>query len=498
VATIAEFRGVTKEYRGVPALENVDFSLAKAEIHSLVGENGAGKSTLTKIMAGVIGPTSGEYLLDGKLVHFRNPSDGLRAGIAMVHQETSMVPAMTVAQNLYLGREPAVARLRGVYISAHQILQSLNFPVDPRTPVQQLGAAHRQMVEIARAVLYDARIIIFDEPTATLTPEEKQHFFDLSRRLRDKKGVSIVFISHALEESLMLSDRITILRDGRIVGTGAASSFNRERIVAAMTGRQGGVVQRSSRRRAIAEGKKPTLEVKNLKKQGLVKNTSFSIYPGEVTGIFGLVGSGRTELARILCGDMKRDLFFGGRIYLRGQEIRFTTPREAIRKGIIYITEDRKYDGIFETMSAAENIEIGMLAKEPTWKPGTGKHQKRPIMQRWIERLSIKAINPNARAIELSGGNQQKCMIAKSLVQNPQVAMFDEPTRGVDVGAIAEIHELIADLAEQGTAVVVISSYLPEIMKLSDRILVMRQGRVVEAFAGESATEQDVLRAAVH
>ncbi len=274
----------------------------------------------------------------------------------MVHQETSMVPAMTVAQNLYLGREPAVARLRGVYISAHQILQSLNFPVDPRTPVQQLGAAHRQMVEIARAVLYDARIIIFDEPTATLTPEEKQHFFDLSRRLRDKKGVSIVFISHALEESLMLSDRITILRDGRIVGTGAASSFNRERIVAAMTGRQGGVVQRSSRRRAIAEGKKPTLEVKNLKKQGIVKNTSFSIYPGEVTGIFGLVGSGRTELARILCGDMKRDLFFGGRIYLRGQEIRFTTPREAIRKGIIYITEDRKYDGIFETMSAAENF----------------------------------------------------------------------------------------------------------------------------------------------
>ena len=498
MSELAAFKNITKEYHGVPAVQNVSLTIKAGEIHSFIGENGAGKSTLAKILAGVIEHTSGEYLLDGKETRFHKPSDGLRSGIAMVHQETSMVPSMTVAQNLYLGREPGVVRLRGLYIAAQQILQRLNFPVDPRARVQQLGAAHRQMVEIARAVLFDARVIIFDEPTATLTPEEKQHFFDLIENLRDKKGVTIIFISHALEECLAVSDRITVLRDGALVESGPAKSFTRDSLITAMAGRENVEVKREKKERRKPTSLKPILEVQNLKKQDLVKNTSFSVFPGEVTGLFGLVGSGRTELSRIVCGDMKRDLFHGGRIIFDGEEIRFTTPREAIEKGIIYITEDRKSDGFFEMQSVYNNIKFGMLAKESNWKLLVSKTGGHSNIEDWSQRLQIKSIDPNAKVIHLSGGNQQKCVIAKSLIQKPKLVIFDEPTRGVDVGTIAEIHKLIASLAEEGIGVMVISSYLPEILAVSDRIMVMRQGRVVETLYADQADEERLLYAAVH
>lgn len=495
---LLEVRKVTKEFRGVPAIKDIDFALAPGEIHAIVGENGAGKSTLTKILAGVYPVTSGELLFEGKPLVLQSPAEALQRGIAMVFQETNLVPSMTVAQNIYLGDEKLFNRLRGLYIQAQRFLLSLNFYVDPMAQVSSLGSGKKQMVEIARAVHHKARLIIFDEPTATLTPEEKFHFFNLVRRLKET-GVSIIFISHALEEALALSDRITVLRDGRLVVTDDTSAFDRERIVQAMVGRSlsGELYGNSEARHARPYGEK-VLSVQNLSMGNIVRNTSFSVFSGQVTGLFGLVGAGRTETLKIVSGAMKRDFFHGGSVFFRRGSVRYRTPRPAVRDGIVYITEDRKVEGFFETMSIAENIHIGELATgmNPfTIVPASGARRTATL---WIKRLGVRALDANARIIELSGGNQQKVVIAKALVQNPSLVIFDEPTRGVDVGSIVEIHHFINRLADSGIAVVIISSYLPEILALSDRILVMRQGRVVEEMDAGEATEQKIMYAAVH
>jgi len=497
MTALIEMRGVTKEYRGVPAVRDVDFTLEAGEIHALLGENGAGKSTLTKIMAGVTLPTRGEMLLDGRAVSFATPAQALAAGIAMVFQETSLVPSMTVAQNLYLGDEKFFNRLRGLYIAAQQFLQSLNFGVDPWATVATLGAARKQMVEIARAVRQNARIIIFDEPTASLTPEEKHHFFSLIRRLK-QRGVTIVFISHALEEALEIADRITILRDGEKVVTDAASTFDRDRIIRSMVGRS---LSDTLYGREGAGARKPgrrVLSVQNLSMGRAVRNNSFTVYAGQVTGIFGLVGSGRTETAKIVAGVLKRDFFHGGEVLLDGEPVRYAVPRDAVCDGICYVTEDRKIEGFFEAMSIAQNLQIAELASAGSAGFVLRMAQMQALADQWVGRLSIRAVDSGARVIELSGGNQQKVVIAKSLVQKPRIVIFDEPTRGVDVGAIAEIHELINRLADSGLAVIVISSYLPEILNLSDRILVSQRGRIVEEFAPDQATEEKIMYAAVH
>jgi simple sugar transport system ATP-binding protein len=490
---------VTKLYRGVAAVKSVDFDLQKGEIHALLGENGAGKSTLTKVMAGVVDATSGTMTLNGKEVRFATPFEALEQGIAMVFQETSLVPSMTVAQNLYLGSEKFLNRLRGIYISAQQFLQSLNFPVDPMATVSSLGAAKRQMVEIARAVHHNASVIIFDEPTASLTPEEKRHFFALMHRLQ-ARGVSIVFISHALEEALAHADRITILRDGELVATGPAKEFDREKIVRAMVGRTLSD-EIYNKTRTAAEIRKPgqrVLSVQDISMGAMVRNTSFSIYEGQITGVFGLIGSGRTETFKVISGINKRDFFGGGEIELQGKPVRYYVPREAVRDGIVYVTEDRKVEGFFETMSIAENLYSALLAAGLEKRPYVSFSEMRELSKQWSSRLNVKAINDNARVVELSGGNQQKVVIGKGLIQKPKIVIFDEPTRGVDVGAIAEIHQLINRLADEGLAVIVISSYLPEVMNLSDRILVCRQGRIVEEFAPTEATQEKIMYAAVH
>ena len=498
MTALLDVRNVTKEYRGVPAVSDVSLSFEAGRVHAILGENGAGKSTLTKMMAGAVSPTRGEILLDGEPVTFSSPGDALAHGIAMVFQETSLVPSLTVAQNLFLGDEKVFNRLRGLYIAAQQFLQSLNFPVDPAANVSTLGAAQRQMVEIARAVRKNARLIIFDEPTATLTPEEKHHFFELVGRLR-ARGVSIVFISHALEEALAISDRITVLRDGRHVVTDDTASFDRDKIIRSMVGRtlSDQLYNRDAGRPTRPYGRK-VLSVQNLSMGRMVRNTSFSVYAGQITGVFGLIGSGRTESLKVVAGVLKRNFFHGGIVRLLGKAVRYRTPRPAVKAGIAYVTEDRKVEGIFETMSIAESIHIGALAagRGRSWL--VSRREMRDIAQRWIRTLSIRSINANARVLELSGGNQQKVVIAKALVQDPRIVVFDEPTRGVDVGAIAEIHQIINDLADQGLAVVVISSYLPEVLNLSDRILVARQGRIVEEFAAGEATEEKVMYAAVH
>ncbi|MBL8791782.1 MAG: sugar ABC transporter ATP-binding protein [Rhizobiales bacterium] len=496
---VIEMRNVTKAYRGVPAVRNVSFTLLKGEIHALLGENGAGKSTLTKIMAGVVEASEGEMLHNGERVNFASPFEALQNGIAMVFQETSLVPSMTVAQNIYLGEEKFLNRLRGIYIAAQQFLQSLNFTVDPTATVASLGAAKRQMVEIARAVHHKADVIIFDEPTATLTPEEKRHFFALMKRLK-ASGVSIIFITHALEEALGHADRISILRDGELVDSGASADFDRDKVVRAMVGRSltGEIYNRRRTTADLRKRGRQILSVRDVSMGSMVRNNSFSIFENQITGIFGLVGSGRTETFKVIAGIYKRDFLRGGEVVFNDKPVRYNVPVHAVRDGIIYVTEDRKLEGFFETMSIAENFHSGALAAGLTKSTFVSYAEMQEISAQWTKRLNVKAINDNARVVELSGGNQQKVVIGKGLAQKPKLVIFDEPTRGVDVGAIAEIHRFINELADQGLAVVVISSYLPEIMNLSDRILVCRQGRVVEEISPAEATEEKIMFAAVH
>jgi simple sugar transport system ATP-binding protein len=495
--TILALNKATKLYAGVPAIDGVDFDLERGEIHALVGENGAGKSTLTKVMAGVVALTSGTMTLDGVGISPKSPLDARNLGIGMVFQENSLVPTMTVAQNLFLGQERFYNRLRGIYIAAQSFLQSLNFDVSPTATVGALGAAKKQMVEIARAVLHRAKVIIFDEPTASLTPEEKKYFFDLVRDL-NKRGVSIVFISHALEEALMLADRITVLRDGKKVVTDDAAKFDRARIVQAMVGRDLSQSLYGVRKTTVRPAGERVLTVQNLKMAPMVRNNSLSVFAGQITGVFGLVGAGRTETFKIVAGVLKRDFIHGGEVILRERPVRFRVPAAAVRAGIAYVTEDRKVEGFFETASIARNIYLGLLAKFPAGRTLLSKREANLLGSDWIARLNVRAIGDQAKVVELSGGNQQKVVISKSLVQGPNLIIFDEPTRGVDVGAIVEIHELINRLADEGKAVVVISSYLPEIMALSDRVLVSRQGKVVEEFSALEATEEKIMYAAIH
>jgi len=494
---ILELLDLTKVYSGVPAVKNINFALIPGEVHALLGENGAGKSTLTKMIAGVVEPTSGKILLEDKPIHLPTPAAAIEAGIAMVFQETSLVSSMTVAQNLFLGNERFFNRMRGINIAAQQFMQALNFQVDPTAIVQNLGAAKKQMIEIARAMLSNARVIVFDEPTATLTPEEKKHFFDLVRTLK-KRNVAIIFISHALEEALLISDRITILRDGQHVVTDDTINFDRERIIQAMVGRSLTEELYGKKKNFIRTAGERVLQISNLRVGSIVRNNSLSVFAGQVTGIFGLIGSGRTETFKVVTGALKRNYLNGGEVVIRGKRVRYRVPSQSLRERVAYITEDRKIEGFFETMSIKANILIGKLAKTGWRAFWVRRTEMNRISRQWSDALNIRAVTKNVKVIELSGGNQQKVVIAKSLVQEPELIIFDEPTRGVDVGAIAEIHQIINHLADEGMAVVVISSYLPEVMQLSDRLLVARQGKVVEEFSPLDATEENLMYAAVH
>ncbi|MEB8386613.1 sugar ABC transporter ATP-binding protein [Rhodobacteraceae bacterium KMM 6894] len=498
--SLVELKGASKIYEGNYAIRNVDFTLKHGEIHALLGENGAGKSTLCKIIAGVTELSEGELKMDGEPAHFTAPSQALSRGVMMVYQETSLVPGMTVAQNIVLGKENILNRLRGLEIMAQQLLRSMNFYVDPTKTVSQLTSAQKQMVEIARAVHHGARIIIFDEPTATLTPEEKLYFFAVVDKLR-KQGVSMIYISHALEEALEISDRISILRDGELVKTANTSDLDRDTIVRNMVGRDlASPVSKSANKHdnETAKARKPVLKVENVIYGNVVKNMSFSVFPGEITCIGGLIGSGRTEIAQVICGEVKRNILNGGMIYLNDKPIRYTVPAQGVRDGIAYVTEDRKLNGFFETMDIAQNIYIGRSTTPEYRGLRYSEAVEETVAEHWIKKLQIRAIGKKIGVKELSGGNQQKVVIAKSMVQEPELIIFDEPTRGVDVGAIDEIHAAIRQLANSGVAVIVISSYLPELLSLGDRILVAKQGRIIEEFSPETVTEEAIMHAAIH
>lgn len=485
---------VSKFYGNNPAVSGVDFDVMPGEVHALVGENGAGKSTMCKLIAGVSTPDEGHLELGGEETVLKSPSAGLKAGISMVYQETSLVPAMTVAQNLALGSERRLNRIRKVNLVAQRVLHSHNFHINPGTMVSSLSAAQRQLVEIARAVHRDAKVIIFDEPTTSLTPEEKQQLFMTIAELK-RRGLGIIYVSHALEECLELADRITVLRDGQRIDTRPTSEFTRDTLVQAMVGRAVETRVVSPRQPATIE---PLLEVRDITLGHLVRNMTFSAYPGQIVGIAGLVGSGRSESAQIVSGFLKRRRLRGGIIRIAKRDRRYRTPRQAIRDGVVYITEDRKTGGFFDSMSIRENLLVGSLAaSQPTPLLAT-KKRAQDLEERLGKRFGIRSLDPRAQVVTLSGGNQQKVTIAKALTSSAKVVIFDEPTKGVDVGAIKDIHELIQEFADNGAAVVVISSYLPEILTLSDRILVAKGGRIVAEFAGGEATEQQIMFAAVH
>ena len=493
---LLELRGATKRYGGVAALDDVDFDLVPGEVHAIVGENGAGKSTLCKIIAGVILPDAGDFLIEGERTSISSPLDAYHSGISMVFQETSLVPQLTVAQNLVLGRERAVNSVRRLKNEARQLLRSLNFNVSPDALAGSLSAAQRQMVEIARAVYNKSRIVILDEPTATLTPEETEHLFYLMSELKSE-GVSLAFISHALEEALEQADRITVLRNGKLVRTDRADVFDRAALISDMIGTEAPVEDTAPRPKRRRRSAAPILKVEGLRYANIVNNMSFSVYPGEVTGIAGLIGSGRTETAKLITGELRRN-FGGGTIQYKGRAVTFRRPVTAVKHGIAYVTEDRKLNGFFEMMNTAENIATGWLARHFGANLLLRRKDMKEAARSWLDRVKVRTLKDDQNVLRLSGGNQQKVVIAKSLAQSPDLVIFDEPTRGVDVGAIAEIRTMIRDLADSGTGVIVISSYLPEVLDLSDRILIARNGTIVAEFDRDEATSEKILHAAIH
>ncbi|WP_409079182.1 sugar ABC transporter ATP-binding protein [Rhizobium sp. NZLR11] len=498
-ATALEVIDGTKYYGDAAAIEGMNLTLKAGEIHALLGENGAGKSTISKAIAGAIQLTRGAIHVTGRPMRFHSSADALKAGVAMVFQETSLVPYMTVAQNIVLGNERVAFSQRRMEIEAQEFLASLNFAgIDVTVFASSLGRGHKQIVEIARALYNDAKVIIFDEPTASLSPGETARFFELLEMLK-QRGVAIVFISHNLEEALDLADRVSIMRDGKLVATGAASEFSRSSIVSHMVGREdaGKHYTMIGRRAERWTRKHKILSVENLRYSPLVKNMSFSVYEGEITCIAGLVGAGRSEMAKVVAGVYRRDITLGGKIYLNGESVSYRQPISGIRDGIVYLTEDRKIDGIFETMGIEENIYLGHLAMNSKPLAFVSHKVSSAIAKRLIERLKVKSINMRHPVNRLSGGNQQKVVLAKALVQKPKLLIVDEPTRGVDVGAIEEIHSALRELAREGVAVVVISSYLPEVLKLADRVLVARRGQIVAEFASAEATEARIMAAAL-
>ena len=493
---VAQIIAGTKAYAGVNAIEGVNIALYGGEIHALVGENGAGKSTICKVISGAVKLDAGEFMLNGVSRMYQHPSEALADGVMMVYQETSLVPSMTVAQNLRLGHEPMFTQFRRLNTAARQQLQSLNFNVPVNSYVSAIGSAHKQMVEIAKALTRKAQIVIFDEPTATLSPEEKEQLF-ISMRSLARSGTAVVFVSHALEECLAIGDRVTVLRDGVVQITEEIGRLTRADLVRHMVGRNVEYIRHAPPAdHKVAD--EPTLVVEGITFGTLLRGMSFSAYAGEVLGIAGLVGSGRTEVAHIIAGFVKRNRINGGRILLNGRPIRYRVPRQALHDGIVYVTEDRKVNGFFDTMSVSRNIYIGEVASSrwlPTW---TQTRSERTIAARFVERFKIRATSTSVKVIELSGGNQQKVVLAKALTGSPKVIIFDEPTRGVDVGAIEEIHKLIRDAATSGATVILISSYLPEILAVSDRILVAQAGRIVAELPIQGATEESIMFAAVH
>lgn len=499
VAEISPLLNVTrlsKVYGLSYALREVSLAINNGEIHALIGENGAGKSTLCKIIAGAISPSAGQLELNGQPLVLHSPQDGLRAGIAMVYQESSLISSMSVAQNLRLGEEPWLDWGTHHHYAARELLLHVGLDIDPDTQADQLSFAQGQLVEIARAIGRKASLLIFDEPTASLTPQEVQRFLALLQTLK-AQGVAIIFITHALEEALMAADRISVLRDGVCISAGIPShTLDRENLVRLMVGREL-AERRAGQRLATTPGSKQVgLQLRGVTLGHRLKDVNVTFLPGRVTALAGLVGSGRTLLARLVIGGLKTNRIHHGQVLRDGKEVRYNTPRQAIADGVVYVTEDRNFDGLFNTMDVGANLYLAQLATPTGWRFWYSRTQADQLARNWSAQLAIAGLQPGKPLSLYSGGNQQKVTVARALVQQPQVILLDEPTHGVDVGAIVLLHQVIDTLAEQGRTVVVVSSYLPEVLRLADHIVVMREGRIAAEMDIAYATEQEVINAA--
>lgn len=490
---LLQVQDIAKSFPGVQALNDISFSIGAGEIVAVVGENGAGKSTLMRIISGVIQPDSGQLLWNGTRVSFGSPRDAQAVGIGMIHQELALLPNLDIAKNIYLGREPrgglpGMVDWQTLYRQAAEQLAQLDLNLDPRTPVRALPLAQQQMVEVAKALAQNARLIIMDEPTSSLSEREVETLFRKMRSLRDQ-GVSIIFISHRLEEIFAVCDRVIVLRDGSFVGDERIATTTTNQVIALMVGRT--IEDLFPRPRNIVGD--PVLEVRDFV---LTEHPdyalSLTLHQGEILGIAGLVGSGRTELAETIFGVRRAAR---GRINVSGEEVSIKTPAQAIVAGIGFVPEDRKQQGLFLALSVSANIGIALLrARIPFGFVPWSKFET--VARKLIERLGIRTPSPAQRVRNLSGGNQQKVVIAKWLTLEPKVLILDEPTRGIDIGAKAEIHSLMRQLAERGVGILMISSELPEILSISDRILVMYEGRFVAEFDARLTTQDQIMRAA--
>ncbi|MDZ7705784.1 MAG: sugar ABC transporter ATP-binding protein [Trueperaceae bacterium] len=489
--SILELKDITKTFPGVTALDQVSFDVRPGEIHALLGENGAGKSTLMKIMAGTYRPNGGTLLLEGEPVSFSNPLDAKQKGILLIHQELSLVPGLSVAENIFLGSLPTKALRRvdwaKLWRDASEILDALECTFGPKVKVSELSIANQQMVEIARALAFDPRVVVFDEPTSSLTDQEKTILFKNIRRLQDQ-GVAMVYISHRMDEIFELSDRITVLRDGKYRGTLYTSETNEDEVTKLMIGR---FLDDYYERHDPDYGQE-VLAVEKLGSAGLFEDVSFTLREGEVLGMYGLIGAGRSEVAEAIFG--LRELS-GGQIRLYGQPVTINSPTHAVKLGIGFVPEDRKTQGLVLNMNVRNNISLAKL-DELTRLGLITTGEEHELYETYQNKLEIKTPGPKQKAVNLSGGNQQKIVIAKWLAMKPKLLILDEPTRGIDVGSKSEIHKLIGELAAQGYAVLVISSEMPEVMGVSHRILTMYSGRVTGEFDGNTVSEDDLINAA--
>ncbi|HEX9905355.1 MAG TPA: sugar ABC transporter ATP-binding protein [Propylenella sp.] len=489
--------GISKRFPGVQALDNVDFEVAPGEIHALLGENGAGKSTLLKILSGAQKPDAGAISFAGEEIALASPHDAQKLGIVTIYQEFTLAPNMTIAENVFIGREPGprpFINWRRMAADTHAITERLGLEVRPMALVRDLSVAEQQMVEIARALSMRSRLIVMDEPTSALSSSEVRKLFRIVRDLK-REGLSIIFVTHRLEEVRELCDRYTVLRDGRLVGSGKVADTTIDRIIRSMVGRE---VSALFAHREAAEPGPVALEVSGLTRRGnaqdphavVLEDVSLSVRCGEILGIAGLVGAGRTETARAIFG---ADPFDAGTIRVDGAPVAIGSPEDAIRHGIGLVPEDRKQQALFLALAVRVNLTMAALGQLRKWRFFVDEGAERTMVEQYRRALNIRMAGPEQLVVNLSGGNQQKVVLARWLALRPKVLIVDEPTRGIDVGAKVEVHNLLFEMAGSGIAIIAISSELPEILAISDRIVTMREGRVTGEVRRDAATEEMLL-----
>jgi ribose transport system ATP-binding protein len=487
-------RGISKRFAGVTALDDVSIDLWPGEVHALVGENGAGKSTLIKLITGVYQRDEGEVRYRGEVAHFRSARDAQLAGIQTIYQEVHLAPQLSVARNVFLGREPhrfGSIDLRRMNRESAEILARYGIIADVKRPLGELGLGIQQMVAVARAVSADAGVVIMDEPTSSLEPREVDRLLEVVGKLKNQ-GVAIVYVSHKLDEIFRACDKVTVLRDGKLVSTGPVAGLNRLQLISRMLGRDAEELE-SARTKfggggGIA-GEEPVLAASGLQRKFVLEDISLVVRPGEVVGLAGLLGSGRSETAKAIFGAMPLD---SGTVTVEGEQLPRSTPASRIRNGVAMLPEDRKAEGVIPGMSIADNIALASL--DQLSRGGFVSRKKQAdIVDVFMKRLRIKASGPDQKVRELSGGNQQKVLLARLLCLNPKVLLLDEPTRGIDVGAKAEVQALIAELAEKGLGVVLISSELEEVVEGSDTVLVLRDGAALGSLFGDDISEDAIM-----